>query len=104
MASLWRLSFRKVQEEYSHVGANAGKKYIEKVNPRGPNEKHYIGQDGTMTVLEKDIKTWWDWGVVTCTYAGEMDDSLFKPVLAEPDFVDEQIRSKKNGDLVGYQG
>jgi hypothetical protein len=101
MARLYRMYFRTVDKEYSPE-----RKLVKKKVKSGPDPKIYLSSDESITVLEKEIAQYWDYGdgVLRLDYAGELDDSYLKPVLAEPDFVDEQIKSKKNGETVGYQG
>jgi hypothetical protein len=102
MAKLYRMHFFKVETEYQPIE----RKYVKKKNKTSPDLKLYVGADGTTTLLEQEISKYWEFGegVKLCEFAGEMDDSYLKPVLSEPDFVDGQIRSKKNGEIVGYQG
>lgn len=101
MARLYRMYFRTVDKEYQPERKVAKKKV-----KSGPDPKVTLSADESITVLEKEIPTYWDYGdgVLRLEYAGELDDSYLKPTLAEPDFVEDQIKSKKNGETVGYQG
>lgn len=98
---LYTLQFRVVDKRYSPE-----RLYAIKVNKTSSNQEVLLTPDGLLTVLEKDIAKYWEYGggVAKVTYAGEMDDELFKPTMSEQDFVDEQIKSKKTGQVIGYQG
>lgn len=102
MARLYRLYFRTTEKEYQPSERKVAKKKVKS----GPDPKVILSVDESLTVLEKEIAHYWEYGdgVVRLEYAGELDDSYLKPTLAEPDFVDDQIKSKKNGETVGYQG
>lgn len=82
------------------------RKYALKKTKQGPDQKLYLTSDGAYTALESEVAKYWDYGggIDKIVYAGEIDDALFKPTLTDHDFVDEQIKSKKNGETVGYQG
>lgn len=101
MAKLYRMYFKTLDKDY-----NPDRRYAKKKTKTGSDLKLYVCADGSITVLEEEIRKYWDYGdgIERIEYAGEMDDSYFKPVLAEADFVDDQIKSKKNGETVGYQG
>lgn len=101
MAKLFRIYFRSVEKEY-----NPERKYVKKKGKIGSDYKHFVSDDGSITVLEDEIKKYWEYGdgVSKLEFAGELDDNYLKPVISETEFVDEQIRSKKNGEIIGYQG
>lgn len=101
MAKLYRVYFRTVDREY-----NPDKKIAKKRTKVGPDLKVTLSEDGSLTVLEEEIKKYWEYGdgISKLEWAGELDDSYLKPILAEPDFVDNAIKSKKNGEILGYQG
>lgn len=104
MAKIYRMSFANVDKEYSS-GKNTN--YIKLRMPSGtPDKKQLVAVDGTLTVLEHEIRTYWEFGdgCIKCELVGEMDNNYFRPTLFEPDFVDNQIKSKKNGEIIGYQG
>lgn len=103
MAKLYRLYFRTTEKDFTPDRRFAKKK----VKGPQPDLKLYVNLvDGSATVLEDDIKKYWEYGdgIERLEFAGELDDSYLKPILSEPYFVDEQIKSKKNGETVGYQG
>jgi hypothetical protein len=101
MARLYRMYFRNVEKEFSPE-----KKYTRKKAKTGTDTKIYLSADESITVLEKEIAQYWDCGdgPLRIEFAGELDDAYLKPILSEPDFVDDQIKSKKNGETIGYQG
>ncbi len=98
---LYTIYFRAPEKEYNPERRVAIKKI-----PRGADLKLHLNAEGGYTVIETDIKKYWDFagGIEKLLFIGDLDDALLKPYLAEPDFVDNQIRSKKNGDILGYQG
>jgi len=103
MAKLYRLYFRSTEKDFSPDRRYAKKK----MKGSTPDLKLYLSFfDGSVTVLENEIQKYWDYGdgIERLEFAGEMDDSYLKPTLAEPDFVDDQIKSRKNGETIGYQG
>jgi len=71
-----------------------------------PVEKDPRGGFRGVLATENDIKNLWEFGngIDRLEFLGELDDSLFNPVLSESDFVADQIRSKKNNECIGYQG
>lgn len=102
MAKLYRMFFRTVEKEY-----NPERRFAKKKTKTGPDLKVILSPtDGSITILEDEIKKYWDYGdgVERLEYAGEINDDLLKPSIMEPDFVDEQIKSRKSGELIGYQG
>lgn len=98
---LYSMYFRTPVKEYNPDRLVAIKRI-----PRGVDPRVNLSAEGYLTVMEPDIKKYWEYGggVEKLIYVGDVDDALLNPVLAEPDFVDEQIKSKKNGALIGYQG
>jgi len=103
MAKLFRLYFRSIDKEFS---STPERYYAKKVNKLKADDKLYLSADNSHTVLESEIKKYWDFGggVAKVEFVGEMSDEYFTPSLSEAEFVDEQIKSKKNGEIVGYQG
>lgn len=93
--------FKVYDEEY-----NPKRKLVKKVMKQEADLKEYVNSDGGLLVLEEELKRYWDWGggIDKVVSVGEMNDKYFQPTLSEPDFVDNQIKSKKNGDVLGYQG
>lgn len=98
---LYTMHFRTVTKDYNPDRYSAVKK-----NRVGPDAKLTLGSNGTYTAMEDELKKYWDYGdgIDKIVFAGEIDDALFRPTLTDHDFVDEQIKSKKNGEIVGYQG
>ena len=98
---LFVLYFRTAEKDY-----NPERRYVTRRTKVGPDIKYYLNSDGGYLVMEDEIKKFWELGggIDRLTYVGELDDNYFKPTLTEPDFVDEQIKSKKNGEIIGYQG
>jgi len=98
---LYTIYFRVTDKDY-----NPERKYATKKVKHGPDPKVYLNVDGGLTVLEDEIKKYWEYGggVERLVFMGELPDERLNPTLAEPDFVDEQIKSKKNGETIGYQG
>lgn len=99
----YTLYFRSVDKEHHPIERYYAKRPATKI---GTEQKIYLNPDCGLLVSEKDIKNYWDvgGGVVKLMLTAELDDALFAPTLSEPDFVDEQIKSRKNGDVLGYQG
>ncbi len=95
---LFQLFFRTTDKEFSPD------RYYIKLKKN--SDKVYLDKEKGLLVIESDIKKWWEegGGILSVEYAGELDDKLFQPVLAEPDFIDSQIRSKHNAEILGYQG
>ena len=98
---LYTMYFRVIDKEYSPE-----KKFAIKKIKHGSDLKIYLTPEGGYTVIEAEVAKYWDYGggIERVVYAGELNDELFKPTLTDHDFVDEQIKSKKNGETVGYQG
>lgn len=98
---IYAMYFRVIDKEFSPE-----KKYAIKKNPKGQDFKAYLNSDGALSVFEDEIKKYWDYGggVDQLKYMGEVDDTRLNATLSEPDFVDDQIKSKKNGETIGYQG
>lgn len=98
---LYTMYFRVTDKDF-----NPEKRYALKKTKTGPDLKAYLTNDGGLTVMEDELKKYWDYGggIDRIIYMGEIDDAYLKPTLTEPEFVDEQIKSKKNGETVGYQG
>jgi hypothetical protein len=100
------IHFRTYEEEYNHSVIPKRKYIVEKSRNSATDKKHYLNNEGGLLVMENEIQKYWKLGggPDVIKFVGEMDDALFKPTLSEPDFVDDQIKSKKNGENVGYQG
>lgn len=98
---LYTMYFRVIDKDYSPE-----RKFALKKIKQGPDQKLYLNAEGGVTVLETEVAKYWDFGsgIEKIVYSGEISDDLFKPTLTDHDFVDEQIKSKKNGETVGYQG
>jgi len=98
---LYTMHFRTVTKEYNPDGIVAIKK-----NKIGQDGRLVLNASGTYTAMEDELKKYWDYGggIEKIVFAGEIDDAHFKPSLTDHDFVDEQIKSKKNGETVGFQG
>jgi hypothetical protein len=98
---LYTMYFRVTDKEYSPE-----KKFALKKVKHGADLKAYLNADGGFMVMETEVAKYWDYGggIEKIVYTGDISDDLFKPTLTDHDFVDEQIKSKKNGETVGYQG
>lgn len=98
---LYTMFFRIIDKDF-----NPERKYVLKKIKTGADLKIYLNIDGGLMVMEDEIKKYWDYGggIERLIYAGEIDDAYIKPTLTEPEFVEEQIKSKKNGETIGYQG
>jgi hypothetical protein len=98
---LYNMYFLNVTKDYNPERLLAVKK-----NKHGADGKLVLNNSGCYTAMEDELKKYWEYGggVEKIVFAGEIDDALFKPTLTDHDFVDEQIKSKKNGETVGYQG
>ncbi len=101
---LYTMHFRVTAKDYQPSGPD--NIVAVKKNKTGPDAKLKLNSDGTYTAMEDELKKYWDYGggIDKVVFAGEIDDALFKPTLTDHDFVDEQVKSKKNGETVGYQG
>lgn len=97
---LYRVWWRLPEEDYQ-----AKRWYIKKVMTKGVDPRLYLSSDKTRTLLEEELKTYWDFGggVEKLEYAGELDESYFRPRISEPDFVDMKIKSKVDDNLLGFQ-
>lgn len=96
---LYTIQFRVIEKKYNPERVVAIKKI------KG-NELEIIIPPGGLTVLESELKKYWDYGggPQTISFAGEIDDSYFHPVLSESEFIENEIKSKKSGEVIGYQG
>lgn len=94
---IFRLYFRTPKKRYN----DGDRIYIEHMG-----KEIFLMPEGYLTVVENDVRLLWNagGGIIKLEFLGEMPDSLFNPVLSEPDFIDEKIRSKKGGEVIGFQG
>lgn len=96
---IYTIFFHRYEKDY-----NPERSYVYK---KGKKDKFFTDKERGLLVTEADLTSYLDFaedGIDKIVFVGELDDKLFAPLLAEPDFVDNQIRSKKNGEILGYQG
>lgn len=103
--NIYKITFVNVEE----VGYNADKKFFVS-SKRSKEDKLYLPPDTKALFIPikepSELASYWQYGggVDSCIRVGEMNDSFFSPVLSEADFVETEIKSRKNGTLLGRQG
>ena len=103
--NIYKITFLSVEEE----GYQATKKITAKSSANihdklmlSVDDKSYITHGKSFSDLEK--YSVYGGGIKTVELIGSIPDALFSPTISEPDFVNNQIISKKNGYMIGNQG
>lgn len=106
---VWQITFFRVKKD-------GDKAFVFHKNDTLKTNKLVVGQDRTVILLETQLSKYWEYGADDYTpssfisgyesmkYMGEMDDKMFSPVMSEAEFINNKIKSKKSGEVVGFQG
>jgi hypothetical protein len=95
---IYAIHFKKYEGGYNEPS------YVERKKDHGV-EKLKADKESGLLVPEHDILKYVDFGggYTKIIFISEMSDSYFNPIISESEIVENKIKSRKTGEVIGQQ-